>query len=70
MMENNFENNEIQFSSAKEVESGVSMVHQELNLVQQTTVMDICGWGGIQLKISWLIKNQCTIILKKFLSYK
>lgn len=46
-----FENNEIQFSSAKEaLESGVSMVHQELNLVQQTTVMDNLWLGRYPTK--------------------
>ena len=43
------------------------MVHQELNLVRQTSVMDNYGWVATQLKVVLLwITPKCIVIPSDF----
>ncbi|EFA46103.1 conserved domain protein [Yersinia pestis KIM D27] len=55
-----FQGQEIEFKSSKEaLEQGVSMVHQELNLVLQRTVMDNMWLGRYPTKGFLSIKTRC-----------
>ncbi|MGA0423827.1 ATP-binding cassette domain-containing protein [Escherichia coli] len=63
-----FQGKEIDFHSAKEaLENGISMVHQELNLVLQRSVMDNMWLGDIPPKACLSIRTKCTAKPKRFL---
>ncbi len=58
----------VNFKTSKEaLENGISMVHQELNLVRQTSVMDNLWLGRYPLKGPLWITRKCTVIPKRFL---
>lgn len=58
----------IKFATSKEaLESGISMVHQELNQVLQCSVMDNIWLGRYPKNIFLLIIKRCMLILKLFL---
>lgn len=58
----------VNFKTSKEaLENGISMVHQELNLVRQRNVMDNLWLGRYPLKSFLLITPKCIGILKPFL---
>lgn len=63
-----FLGNPVNFKTSKEaLENGISMVHQELNLVRQTTVMDNLWLGRYPLKGILSIIIKCTKTLNRFL---
>lgn len=63
-----FQGKEIDFHSAKEaLENGISMVHQELNLVLQRSVMDNMWLGRYPPKACLSIRTKCTAKPKRFL---
>lgn len=64
-----FQGKEIDYKSSKEaLENGVSMVHQELNLVLQRTVMDNMWLGRYPRKGFFVDQDKCTGIPKRFLT--
>ncbi len=59
---------EVNFHSAKEaLENGISMVHRELNLVLQRSVMDNMWLGRYPTKGMFVDRIKCTVIPKRYL---